>query len=375
MKRVILTAKKNPKTTISIVGGLIVCAVLLAVFAAGFGGGAAYTAYRPMMVGNEHTGLVPNPVEQEKFIGSLGDFKSLKTGAPDLFGADLPKVVRLDMIMREASEKSGRGPYKIIRQEIGDCVSHGWARGVECALAIEYMTGQATDWWPVSPESVYAGRIDTGDASMSDGWYGSAAAKATQELRGVLFKKPYESGGNKINLTVYSGQRAKQAGNGNWPKWLKPISQKHLVKNVALITSVTEAKVSLDNGYPIPICTQIGFAESSPGVVARDKNGMATPSGRWGHCWCAVGYFTLANNDTVFITYNNWGEGSTSGPGGPQNIPPGAFGIHERVFAKILAERDSYAVSGPNGFERRDIDHDTWANWSKESEEHFAIAP
>lgn len=372
MIRVNLNPRKKgtAAATIGVVsaGLLVACGIMVG----WFGGAASFTS-RPT-IGEYYTGYKPNLVEQEKFIGGLGRLKSLRTGAPDLFTEALPKDALLWKFMYAASEKSGRGQYRIINQEIGDCVSHAYARAVECALAVEYMQGSATDWWPVSPESVYAGRIDTGDASWSDGWYGSSASKAVRDY-GVLFKRKYEGEGSGLDLTVYSGQRAKQMGARGLPKWIYAERKKHLVKEVALITSVAEAKAALANGYPIAICSNVGF---EPVPTRRDQNGVATASGSWSHAKCICGYYTIQGRrgeETIYVDFNSWGPNASTGPGGPHDIPGGAFGITEQTMQRILSQRDSYAVSGPRGFERRDLDHETWGNWSKESEEHFAVAP
>jgi len=260
---------------------------------------------------------------------------------------------------------------------VHNCVSHGWARGIEGAMAVDYLDGKLTDWWSVSPESVYAGRMDTGDASWSDGWYGASAAKATSKLTGVLWKQKYEIGNNVLDLTKYDGtNRAKNFGARGLPAWIKQEAKKHLVREVALITSTAEAKAAHANGYFIPICSNLGF---SPTV--RNADGVVRQAGSWSHCMCSCGYYTLTNGETVFVIFNSWGENSSSGPGGPHSIPTGAFAIRERDMQRILSQRDSYAVSGAYGFERRDLDHETWAanvfsdRLSEESEFHFAVTP
>jgi hypothetical protein len=307
MIRVNLTPKK-PKTFAFAIGGVGVAVIALVAIIASlggyYGGTVAYTSRAT--IGEYYTGYKPNLVEQEKFIGGLGDLKSLRTGAPDLFSEALPKQSLLWKFMYAASEKSGRGKYKIINQEIGDCVSHAYARAVECALAVEYMQGSATDWWPVSPESVYAGRIDTGDASWSDGWYGSSASKAVRDY-GVLFKRKYEGEGNGLDLTIYSGQRAKQMGARGLPKWIYAERKKHLVREVALVTSVSEAKAALANGYPIAICSNVGF---EPVPTRRDQNGVATANGSWSHAKCICGYYEIEGRrgvETIYVDFNSWG--------------------------------------------------------------------
>jgi hypothetical protein len=381
MNKVILVARKNPTATISIVGAVMVCAVLLAVFAAGLGGGAA-------MVGTQgdapQFGYQANPAATERFIGSLGKYKNFTTGAPDLFTEALPKEVLLWKAIEEASRRKFGREYSIIRQGIGDCVSQGWARGATCVFSVDYINGQRTDFYLISSESIYAGRAEIGQGSWSDGWYGSAAAKYVRE-RGLLYRKSYTSGSETVDLTSYSAQRAKQWGyyglGGKAGKhWLEAEAAKHKVPEVALITTTGEAKAALANGYAIPVCSNVGF---DPVPTPRDQNGVAKANGNWAHCMVSLGFYTLQGGETVFVIFNSWGDNASAGPGGPHAIPGGAFAIRERDMARILAARDSFAISGPNGFERRDIDHETWAvisprgkdHLSEESEFQFAIAP
>lgn len=305
-------------------------------------------------------GWVANQAESERFNSTLKVRAKAKIGA-DLIEEALPKNVLGWRALEEASQKKFGRPYSIEAQTIGDCVSHGTARAISCVFAVDYLSGARTDWLPVASEAVYAGRAEIGRGSMSDGWYGSASAKYIRD-RGILFRTKYTGpGGEVVDLSTYSGNRAKQwgyygLGGASGNHWLEAEAAKFKVPEVALIQSTQELQAAIANGYFGFICSGVGFEPTQ-----RDANGICKAGGDWPHCMSVLGYFTLEREGVIFVIFNSWGPKGTSGPGGQYQIPTGAFGCRERDMRKILSQRDSYVCSGPNGFERRDIDHDTWA--------------
>lgn len=381
MIRVNLNPKKKKAFAFAI-GGVSVSALALVAVVSLASGWLGVEARNAIMGGDpKPQGYTPNKAETERYIKSLGKFASLRTGAPDLFTEALPKEVLLWKAREEANRRTFGKEFVIGRQAIGDCVSWGTAQAVETVFAVDFITGKRTKWLPVATEFIYSGRAVIGRGSMSDGWYGSASAKWIhgEQRGGVVFREKYTGpDGSVVDYTTYSGQRAKQYGYQGPPKWVIDIAAKHKVPEVSLITSTGEAKAALANGYAMFVCSGVGFEPTT-----RDKNGVVRAGGQWSHCMACLGYYTLENGEAVFVIFNSWGPNSTSGPAGPHGIPGGAFAIRERDFAQILSARDSFACSGPRGFERRDLDHETWAvisprgkgNVSKESEFHFAVAP
>jgi hypothetical protein len=62
-----------------------------------------------------------------------------------------------------------------------------------------------------------------------------------------------------------------------------------------------------------------------------------------------------------YLILNSWGPKWVKGPAGKySDIPDGSFWCDEPTMARILAQGDSYAVSGVKGFPRRKIEIDDW---------------
>jgi len=162
------------------------------------------------------------------------------------------------------------------RQTIGDCVSHGWAQGVEILAAVEIDKRGEREQWKgrIATEAIYgSARVEIGGGRLSsDGCMGSWAAKAVKEM-GVVARGKY---GN-VDLRNYSGKKAREWGRRGRgvPDSLEPTMREHLVRSVSLITSYEDARDSIVNGYPLPVCSGRGFRST------RDSQGFASPSGSW----------------------------------------------------------------------------------------------
>jgi hypothetical protein len=72
-----------------------------------------------------------------------------------------------------------------------------------------------------------------------------------------------------------------------------------------------------------------------------------------------VGFYE-ARGETAFVIENSWGANSVSGPPGPENLSGAQFAISTADMQRILDADDSYAVSGPNGFEPQELDFSGW---------------
>ncbi|HWA98446.1 MAG TPA: Hint domain-containing protein, partial [Pirellulales bacterium] len=149
-----------------------------------------------------------------------------------------------------------------------NCVSWGWAHAVDELSAVDWKLGKNGEWKPVATEPIYGGsRVQARGVSQggwSDGSYGGAAAKWVRDW-GVLYRQPYD----KVDLTTYSANRAKQYGNYGCPKELEGVARQHPVKSVTLVTNFDEAAAAISNGYPVPVCSGQGFTST------RDKDGFA----------------------------------------------------------------------------------------------------
>jgi hypothetical protein len=243
------------------------------------------------------------------------------------------------------------GAFPVNRQAVGDCVSHGWSKGIETLMAVEILLKGEREDWPkllTATEWIYGtsrvlvggGRLGNGDGSL-----GSWAAKAVQE-HGTLLRKSYGS----VDLSKYSGQRAKEWGYRGLPSSeLEPIADEHPVKTCALVTTYEEARDAIANGYPVPVCSNQGFTST------RDSEGFAKASGSWAHCMLFMAVDD-AHRRPGLLCMNSWGPDWISGPK-RHDQPEGSFWCDAETADRMLRGQDSYAISNFSGYPAREIDH------------------
>ena len=300
------------------------------------------------------TGYVPHPAETARFLASL-DKPTLRDQNPALVQAETKRDTFLyRALLKTYREKYGRD-WQVGAQGIGDCVSWGFAHCVDVHLAVLYQIGEVNDWQPAATEAIYGGsRVEARGrefAGWSDGSYGAAAAKWLHDW-GVLFRRRYP----EADLTEYSSSRAKQwgaygcGGRGDNGR-LDARAKKHPVRTVALVTSFREAAAAIQSGYPVAVCSGQGFAPR------RDSDGFAAPRGSWAHC---MAFIAVRYDRPGLLCLNSWGPRWISGPKYPADQPDGSFWVDAKVADRMLAGRDSFAVSGVDGFPRRQLDHGDW---------------
>lgn len=352
VKQIKKAVQHHPKTA----GVSIALAAVLVVCAAVFGW---YARGRDNEVNK--FGYIPNYNATETFQRSLGPrWQSLRTGAPNLFRADLPKSAPLWKMRDKAHEDAyGKKYVRGSQGGLGSCVGWGSADAVDVSFAVAYSQGKASEWRMVATESTYGLRGELGESFgyYSDGWWGSGVAKGLRDC-GVLFREKYSEGSNAVDLTSRSEQRERDWGHygtgGRNSEWLDPIAARYKIPHVAPVKTTDEAKASLANGYAIFICSGVGF---DPCV--RNADGVVRRGGSWSHCMACVGYYTV-DQQTVFVIENSWGPNSVTGPPGPEVLSGAQFAITTADMQRIFDADDSYAVSGPNGFEPQELDFSGW---------------
>ena len=350
VKKIKSVVQHHPKTagvSLALAAVMVVCAALLGWYARGKANEV------------EKFGYTPNYSATESFQRSMGRWSSLRTGAPALFRADLPKEALL-WKARDAAYQSTYGkPYSRGNQGLGSCVGWGSADAVDVSGAVAYLEGKAGSWKIVATESTYGLRGELGESPgyYNDGWWGSGVARGLRDC-GVLFREVYEVSPNKVDLSTYSANRERDWGHygtgGRSSEWLDPIAAKYKVPHVAAVKTTDEAKASLANGYAIFVCSGVGF---DPCV--RNADGVVRRGGSWSHCMACVGYYE-ASQQTVYVIENSWGPNAVSGPAGPHGLSGAMFAISTADMQRILDADDSYAVSGPNGFEPQELDFSGW---------------
>jgi len=264
----------------------------------------------------------------------------------NICGTGEGKTVLLYKVVEAVTGK----PFQVLTQAIGDCVSFSFAQCANCLQASEIlMKGEyesfeglhCTEYiYGISRVYIGKGQLGRGDGSVGS-WSVEGAAKY-----GTLLKKKYGS----IDLSVYSGQRAKEWGYSGPPKELIPIGQKHLVQTYSLISTYEEARDSIANGFPITVCSNQGFS------ATRDAEGFAKPQGSWPHALAAIGVVDNPRRPGILIcnSWGNWNKGPKV-----QDQPDGSFFVDKDVFERrMLSARDSWAISNFDGYPKQDI------NWN-----------
>lgn len=317
----------------------------------GDGQGETQKVNRPM-------GYVPNPEGTKSFLKSLPN-PELRSAGPGLqIRAGEPVLLYKALYKAWDSTRPGV-KWVVVRQGIGDCVSHGFAHAADVHLAVMFVLGDTSEWRPAASEAIYGGsRVEARgktQAGYSDGSYGAAAAKWLIDW-GVVFREPYETKNGIIDLTKYDPSRAKEWGNygcggqkdgGELDKYAK----KHPIRNVALVKTFQDAASAIQSGYPVAVCSMQGFSSK------RDSNGFAAPSGQWAHCMAFIG---VRFDPDGLLCLNSWGPDWISGPKWPDDQPDGSFWVNKQTVDKMLSMGDSFAVSGYEGFPPRKLEHGKW---------------
>lgn len=222
------------------------------------------------------------------------------------------------------------------RQEIGDCVSHGWANAIAYRLAVVASFQQAEYHDVCAPYIYGAARVFVGKGRIrGDGAVGAWAAEAVLTY-GVL-------PADHQLAPPYSGAIARKWGAppGPPPDTVE-VAKRFLVRTAAKVLTIEDAKTALRAGYPIAVCSTRGFQMEGK---LRDGKRWGVPSGTWAHCMCWIG---IDADDSIY-NLNSWGEDAHGAPATDE--PPGGFWITPDVAAEMLRADDSYSVSELDGFE------------------------
>ncbi|MBD1366027.1 hypothetical protein IDJ77_19595 [Mucilaginibacter sp. ZT4R22] len=264
----------------------------------------------------------------------------------DIAGDGAGKVILLHKIYEQVTGTS----FPVWMQAIGDCVSFGFALGVNVLMAMqksfddtqEFITDTAT-------EPIYGGsRVEIANNGVPrsilshDGSTGIWAAQWIKQF-GILLRQVYDT----VDLSAYSGPRAKNWGQQGVPDFLEPIARLHPVQNYALVTSYEEARDAIANGYPVVVASNRGFRNQ------RDAEGFAAPYGTWSHCMCFVAVDDAADRKGL-LCCNSWGNDWIDGPK-RHDQPDGSFWVDAAVADDMLKDRDSYALSNFVGFQRQNV--------------------
>lgn len=232
---------------------------------------------------------------------------------------------------------------------IHNCTSFASSHVVDILKAIEIVKlGQFEDFVNItSTEFTYgASRVLIGGGRLGNGGgsLGVWTAKSVVDY-GTLVRKKYD----EIDLTNYSGKLALDWGYNGPTRSLLKISKETYVKNISQVTTYASARDALANGYPIVVCSNVGFGNK------RDKYGMLYPSGNWAHAMAVIAVDDAHKIPSVLIL-NSWPESWVSGPQRFGDEPKGSFWCPYDVFETMLMQNDSFVYSDFNGFPVKELD-------------------
>lgn len=311
-------------------------------------------------------GYTPDPEGTREFLAELGPEKFFSQAGAEA----MQKARGVDTFLYRQMDKAHRArygkPFVVGRQLIGDCVSWGAMHAVYCQDAVSWSLGKLPEP-PLMPasEALYGGaRVEArgkpGDGAQpyggfSDGATGFGAAKFLREF-GVVYREKV----NGIDLSEYSGERAKQWGaygcGGQGDKGVMDgIAKKHPCKHVVGVRTWDELAAAIESGYPVTLASSQGFQS------VRNKDGIAEASGTWMHQQVAIAIRHKKNGspDDCVLILNSWGPNWIGGPKWPEDMPDGSYWARRSVVESRMLE-DAWAIGDTDGFRYRDLDHGGW---------------
>jgi hypothetical protein len=277
----------------------------------------------------------------ERQRACAGHFPELTAAAPALvrgadFRAGAGGALAPILLYRAWRDVLGRDP-DYPAQEIGDCVSFGHGHANDLVQCIEIALGEPAEYRETDTEFLYAtSREVAGILGESDGSYGAAAVKAMMTI-GLLSREMLGDQG------AYSGQRAGAWGRDGAPAELKAQAKSFKLGAAARCSTWDELVAALAHGYPVTTCTIQGFN------LKRDAQGFCRPEGTWGHCMFIAGVRFDREGACIL---QSWGPQTPSGPRGLDQ-PTFSFWVDRPVVERMLAEKDSWAISRAPDFIRR----------------------
>jgi hypothetical protein len=276
-----------------------------------------------------------DPKDLDKLLGEL-PHPLFGAAAYDLSGSGKGKLALLykNLLRFDA----GFGPAE--RQVQGDCVSHATRNAVDITRSCEIINGEKEDFVARgATEAIYGSRGHGGEGMTCAG-----AARFVHQTGGILLRQKY----GEYDLSEYSAVGGRW-GRSGVPEDLVKIATKHQVKTISLISTIEQARDAIANGYAISVCSNSGFSSR------RDKYGIASRSGNWGHAmaWIAVDDTHEVYNETLFLVQNSWGL--WNGGEKRHDQPDGSFWIRESDAAEMLNQNGSWVFSDVDGFPPRKV--------------------
>jgi hypothetical protein len=288
------------------------------------------------------TGWINDPAAVERIVREMAvpSFGDTPAGRAVLGDED----VFLYRNVRKAAGLDDRHYPNVDQKQVGCCVGCGHKHGVDVLLANQIASGQAAEFKPVSVEVIYGGsRVEIGGGKIrGDGSVGAWAVKFISTY-GVV---PMETVGG-VDLSTFDPNRARQYGANGVPKAVEAEARKYPVKGTAQVKNWGDVKKAIGQGYPVTICSNRGF------TMTRDRDGFASPSGRWDHCMVCIG--VRGGDRPGGFILNSWGDQAHTGGVYPADMPVAGFWADADVIDGMVKQGDSFALSDAVGFPARQL--------------------
>lgn len=235
---------------------------------------------------------------------------------------------------------------------VGSCVAFGNTAAHNYLQCMQVVHHRAEQYHELCEESLYGlMRHQVGhDRIRGDGGVGIWAAQAAKDY-GVLARSDHVGG--KYDLSRYDPNRCRAWGRSGPPAELLDLIREHPVKDFAQCQSAEDCRAALRSGYPIAVCSDVGFAGPRGGATQRDKDGFAPARGSWAHCMAILGYRGAPRRG--FLIQQSWGPKAATGPtypaAGDAGAPPdGTWWADWSVVDRMARQNGTFAFSDLVGF-------------------------
>jgi hypothetical protein len=293
-------------------------------------------------------GYVPDPAGSDAFVSSL-PHPTLASAAPG-FAADEKREVMLYPALLQCLPGWKRGS----QGNVGSCVGWGASLSVDIVAACdvvyrnepEQVKGRTVE------SSLYGfSRVEARGQRVNNGGDGSTgfhAAKAIRDFGSLHYGVNY---GGTIIPEADKQSRDREWGRNGVPDVLEPFAKLRRCSETTLAVNFEQAASSIQNGYPVMVCSGQGFS------MSRDEDGFCRPGGVWWHAMCLCG--VRWGKRPGLLCCNSWGDSNTVGKHYPETMPVPvrncSFWIDAATCTKMLSGRDSYVYAGYSGFEPTQI--------------------
>jgi hypothetical protein len=173
-----------------------------------------------------------------------------------------------------------------------------------------------------------------------------ARAARFENETGFLVRKKYDV----VDLSQYDGAIGARWGRNGVPEEVQKLCRNNKVGIIRQISSVTDARDALANGYALSSGQQAAWA---PAATKDHYHPRVSPG--WNHAMATVGMdFTKKFWPfNVFFIQNSWGRWNQAPKEWPSDYPPWVHGMivcREEDWVVCVSSGDCYAYGSVDGF-------------------------